>query len=101
MKTFRSYQLALSFYRQAQTVVVPAHLRDQLLRAASSAVLNLAEGNGRRTVPDQRRFFTIAFGSIRECQAVLDLAPAAATPTLVDLLDHLAASVYKLIRQAG
>ena len=49
------------------------HLKDQLLRASSSIALNLAEGSGRFGIKDQKRFFHIAFGSLRECQAILDL----------------------------
>ena len=97
---FRSYNLALSFYRQAQSLDLPRHLKDQLNRAASGIVLTLAEGSGRHTAIDQRRFLAMAFGSIRECQAVLDLTPEAGDATVRDALDHLAASVYKLVRKA-
>jgi len=59
-------------------------------------VLNLAEGVGRETRPDQRRFYSIAFGSLRECQAILDLSyPNTDT---IELLDKLAAHLYKLIQ---
>ena len=92
---FRSYQLALSFYRQAQIPAASAQLRDQLHRASSGAVLNLAEGSGRATAADRRRFYVMAFGSIRECQAVLDLVDAPIE--LVQLADRLAGNVYKLI----
>jgi len=37
-------------------------------------------------------------GSIRECQAVTELEPEAFNHQTRDLLDHLAASVYKLTR---
>src|SRR5262245_31427339 len=73
MKNFRAYDLAVSFYRFAARLELPRHLKEQLLRAASSIVLNLAEGNGRRTRADRKRFFVIAFASLRECQAILDL----------------------------
>jgi four helix bundle protein len=52
-------------------------LADQLNRAISSAVLNLAEGNAKRGYrKDRRRFFKIALGSIAEVGAALDLARA-------------------------
>jgi len=98
MKTFRTYQLAVAFYRNAKTVPLPAHLKDQLVRAAASAVLNLSEGYGRISFNDQRKFFRIAFGSIRECQAIVDIETEAFTVDHKDLLDHLAASAYKLTR---
>ena len=53
------------------------YLIDQLSRAMTSAVLNLAEGNGkRRSRADRRRFFEISLGSIAEVAACLDLAGA-------------------------
>ncbi len=48
------------------------HARDELLRAAQSIPRNIAEGNGKRSLPDRRRFFEIARGSALECAAVLD-----------------------------
>src|SRR6202451_1108165 len=48
-------------------------VRDQLDRASTSVVLNLAEGNGKFTLPDRCRFFDIARGSALECAAALDV----------------------------
>jgi four helix bundle protein len=48
-------------------------VRDQLDRASTSIVLNLAEGNGKYTAPDRCRFFDIARGSALECAAALDV----------------------------
>ena len=71
-----AYHLAVEFHRN----IVPlararglASLRDQLLRAAESVVLNIAEGAGRTSRDDKRRIYEIALGSIVECGAVLDL----------------------------
>ena len=66
-------------------------------RAASSIVLNLAEGRGRGTKADQKRFFHMAFGSVRECQAILDISPEPSAEA-IQLADVLAAHVYCLIR---
>ncbi|MCL5271033.1 MAG: four helix bundle protein [bacterium] len=49
------------------------HVRDQLIRAALSIELKIAEGNGKRGVPERKRFFQIARGSAMECAACLDL----------------------------
>ena len=53
MVNFRTYELASVYFKECQKVRVAAFLRNQLDRAASSIVLNLAEGNGRRTTNDR------------------------------------------------
>jgi four helix bundle protein len=51
-----------------------ASLRDQLERASSSIVLNIAEGCGRYARPEKAHFYLIARGSAMECVGVLDVA---------------------------
>jgi four helix bundle protein len=46
-------------------------LADQLRRAASSVHLNIAEGWGRRTPRDRKRFYTEAWASLQEVEAAL------------------------------
>lgn len=60
----------------ANAPAIPAyrkHLRDQLIRAADSVVLNIAEGAGREPGDTRRHHFRIAAGSAAEVSAVLDL----------------------------
>ena len=52
------------------------YLTDQLKRAISSVVLNIAEGNGRTSPKERKRFFTISIGSINEVAAIIDIASA-------------------------
>ncbi len=96
MKNFRTYQLAKQLYQLSCTLKLPAYLRGQLLRASSSVVLNLAEGRGKRTMADQRKFFDISFGSIREVQAIFDLSNA--PQNAHQLADQTAAHLYKLLK---
>ncbi len=97
MENFRSLFLAKRFYAAVNGLRLPRHLSNQLRRAAASVVCNLAEGRARPTRPDQRRFFYIAFGSIKECKSILDIG-GVGDPVVADLADHLAAAIYKLCK---
>ena len=99
MKNFRTYQLAVLFYRSCTSLNLKGDARDQLTRAARSIVLNLAEGRARATRKDQLRFFNIAMSSARECQAVLTLENLESEKAWYEL-DSLAVSLYRLIRNA-
>src|SRR6185437_15042780 len=94
---FRTYRLSLQFYQSCAQLKVPRHLKDQLLRAASSISLNLTEGSAKPTKKDQMKFYFISFGSLRECQAILSLS-GQTSPVLLDRADHLGASLWKLTR---
>lgn len=77
MGKFIVYEKARESHRSVCRLIkscrVDYSMRDQLKRASSSIVLNIAEGNGRRSDAEQKRFFTIASGSAEECRAILDL----------------------------
>ena len=92
---FRSLDLAVEFCQMVKLLKLPIHLRDQMLRASSSVALNLAEGSGKPSSKDKRRFYSIALGSLRECQAILRIE-GIEDLKLLDLADHLGASIYKL-----
>lgn len=49
------------------------NLKLQLRRAVTSIALNIAEGKGRKSKKDFANFLTIAFGSLMEVQAILDI----------------------------
>ncbi|MDC0357946.1 four helix bundle protein, partial [Oligoflexia bacterium] len=49
-----------------------AFIADQLKRAAVSIPLNLAEGAGKQTPKDKKRFYGYARGSALECGAIID-----------------------------
>lgn len=97
MKNFRTYHIAVEFYRASSKTKFPSHLREQFSRASSSIVLNLAEGAGRFGAKDQRRFYSIAFASLRECQAILVLADVRDSQ-IEEIADRLAAHIFRLIK---
>lgn len=71
------YQCAIEFMAIASRTVevVPrgyGELRTQLRKAATSIPLHIAEGVGKRTEADQRKFFRYARGSAQECGAIFD-----------------------------
>lgn len=68
------------------------------MKAASSIALNLAEGSERGSDVDQRRFYRMAMGSIRECQAVLDLISRGRENQATKIADELGAAVFKLCK---
>ena len=72
------YQLTIEFLAQTLPRIEGfprghAKLADQMRRAATSIPLNIAEGAGKPSGPDRRRFYAIARGSAMECGAVLDV----------------------------
>jgi four helix bundle protein len=75
----RVYQLALdhvdAVYRLTQGLPKSEqfNLRAQLEGAATSVVLNIAEGSTGQTDPEQARFLGMALRSLMECVACLDL----------------------------
>ena len=54
LKNFKTYQLSLEFYWLCENHKCARHLRDQLLRAAASITLNLAEGSAKPTARDRK-----------------------------------------------
>ncbi len=60
---------------------------DQLDRASLSALLNTAEGNGKRQRPVRAKFFDDARGSATECAACLDALVAKGVATEERILE--------------
>ncbi len=72
------YKAALAFLETSDRILeeVPrgrGHLGDQLDRAATSIVLNVAEGAGEFSAAEKARFYRMARRSANECAAILDV----------------------------
>ena len=81
-----------------------ASFADQLRRASFSISLNIAEGSGKTTGPDQRRFYAMARGSAMECAAIFDagialgLIEADAAEEANQLLESVVRMLSKMCR---
>jgi four helix bundle protein len=73
LEKFEAFQIAKAYYWKCKCLKLPNLMQDQILRASSSIGLNLAEGSGKRTPADQRKYYSNAYASLRECQAILQL----------------------------
>jgi four helix bundle protein len=95
----------LARIKQRQTDARMAEVADQLDRASLSALLNTAEGNGRRQRRTRAKFFDDARGSATECAACLDalVAKSLCNEEEIDegkqLLVRIASILTKLIQR--
>ena len=85
--------LAKEFYHKSNNLKLREPIRNQFQRASLSIVLNLAESSVKPTAKDRRKFYRIAFGSLREVQAILDIINHV---ELIKVADKLGAYLYKL-----
>jgi four helix bundle protein len=100
------YRAAIEYvgwaYRFCEGLKGHRNAKDQLMRASQAIPLNIAEGNGKATDGDRRRYFEIARGSALECGAVQDVLhvcgalSADENATRKALLDRIVAMLTKL-----
>ena len=100
------YRTAIEYvgwaFRLCEQLKAHRNAKEQLLRASQAIPLNIAEGNGKATEADRRRFFEIARGSALECgaiQDVLEVCGALSTTENTEakkLLDRIVAMLTKL-----
>ena len=89
-------------YRSCESLKGHRNAKDQWLRAAQAIPLNIAEGNGKATDGDRRRYFEIARGSALECGAVQDVLEVCGALSAEEntsrkaLLDRIVAMLTKL-----
>lgn len=100
------YRAAIEYvgwaYRYCEELKGHRNAKDQILRASQAIPLNIAEGNGKATDGDRRRYFEIARGSALECGAVQDVLEVCGALSSEDnakakaLLDRIVAMLTKL-----
>ena len=96
-----AYRVAVEAARRLRRVRWPAgsaHLKDNAVRAAESAVLNIAEGVGRGPGKARLNHHRIAFGSVAEVSAVLDVVDLDDGPEIRQLLRRVGAMLSRMTR---
>jgi four helix bundle protein len=84
-----------------------AYLADQLHRAATSIVLNIAEGAGEFSKKDKARFYRMALRSATECAAIVDvgkrlqLGEEKRLASARELLLRIVSMLVRLVRTVG
>jgi len=102
----RIYTRSLELVQLAKVVIdqLPqgyGFLADQLRRAAASVPLNFAEGAGKSSARDRRRYFSTAKGSAYEVAAIFDVAQRFGVISNelqaqgLDICDHLGAMLSR------
>lgn len=92
------YQMALAYIKTIHTLTMQLpdrerfNLISQIERAATSVVLNIAEGSTGQSNPEQKRFIGLAIRSYLETIACLDL---------IDQLEYLSLSETGSVREQG
>lgn len=96
------YRCSMEFLESAFALIdkLPkgfAHLGDQLKRASLSIPLNIAEGSGKASPQERRRFFEIARSSALECSAIINCAR---TLKLADhrLLENNRSLIFRIVQ---
>ena len=103
------YRLGLEFLVLAERVIqaLPkgrSHLADQLTRASLSVFLNVAEGAGKFSKGDKRRYYLAARGSATESAAFMDVYLRLELTSEVEhcaakqMLERIVAMLVKLAR---
>ena len=98
LKDFQVYQVSKALYKECLKLRLSGAIKNQLERSSLSVCLNLAEGSGKTSKPDRKRFYSIAMGSLREVEACLDLID---DKEIILLADRVGAMLWKLLQNPG
>jgi four helix bundle protein len=84
-----AYQKAKAVNRKIQNFVskkkINPILQDQLYRALTSILLNIAEGTGKLSKQDRKNYYVISRGSVFECASILEIINDEGIITFQDL----------------
>ena len=105
------YKLAVRFLPVAAKIsrAMPTgygSFAEQLRRASLSISINIAEGSGKTTRPDQRRYYAISRGSAMECAAIIDacvvlgFVPDEEARLALEILDSVVRMLSRMILPA-
>lgn len=106
------YKKAKAFHKDVQSWLQANPKLDkvtanQLKRASLSVPLNIAEGSGRFTKPDQRNFYVISRSSVFECVAIFDILKDGGTMNSVEfdsfyqLSEEMSRMLFRMIQRLG
>ena len=100
LDVFRASLEFVRYVSRLKRVAIQGDRRQQLLRAADSIALNIAEGAALGAGNNQRRYYRTALGSASECVAVLVILEAHGRELGRgrELLTRIGAMLWRLIR---
>jgi len=98
------YKLSLEYRKAAKKIIlenkIDKDIADQIRRAASSIILNVAEGYGRFHKAEKRHFYVTARASVNECVACADIIYDAKIPQdFLEMSETLAKMLSGLINR--
>ena len=112
LPTLQVWQKAISFATTICKEILPKlpvqekwSLADQLRRSAQSVPANIAEGNGRSHRREYAHHVSIARGSLREVETLLEIALGLGytseeeLTTIRELLDHVGRMLTRLLKR--
>ncbi|REJ80141.1 MAG: four helix bundle protein [Bacteroidetes bacterium] len=99
------YQKALGLYTELEKEILSKSemdraLKDQLRSAATSIVLNIAEGSSRFSRADRKNFLVISRGSAFECATIIDIIKSTGSktfPLIENELMEISKILFKMI----
>jgi len=106
-QTLDVYNMSVQFHTDCKKLLekikTSKNVTDQLTRASYSIPLNIAEGSGKFSNPDRKRYFVTARASLFECVSILEILKADEQINqteyyeLYDVCDQMSRMLYRMI----